>query len=67
MIMTINDTAISERECVKKTGRADRVVLLSRRADPSREIGDRLGLTRLENITRLLEKGHQSGIIRVQN
>ena len=29
------------------------------------EISDRLGLTRLK-VSRLLEKGHQSGIIRVQ-
>lgn len=63
--MTINDSAISEQGMCEEEQVARIAWFYYHDGLTQSEISDRLGLTRLK-VSRLLEKGHQSGIIRVQ-
>lgn len=63
--MTINDLAISEQGMCEEEQVARIAWFYYHDGLTQSEISDRLGLTRLK-VSRLLEKGHQSGIIRVQ-
>ena len=63
--MTINDSAISEQGMCEEEQVARIAWFYYHDGLTQSEIIDRLGLTRLK-VSRLLEKGHQSGIIRVQ-
>ncbi len=62
--MTINERQFQNRECVKKNRSRGSRGLLPRRADPERD--QRSSRADPFEVSRLLEKGHQSGIIRVQ-
>ncbi len=62
--MTSTIRQFQNRECVKKNRSRGSVVLLSRRADPERD--QRSSRPARLKVSRLLEKGHQSGIIRVR-
>ncbi|HBA6466288.1 TPA: transcriptional regulator LsrR [Escherichia coli] len=63
--MTINDSVISEQGMCEEEQVARIAWFYYHDGLTQSEISDRLGLTRLK-VSRLLEKGHQSGIIRVQ-
>ena len=60
--MTINDSAISEQGMCEEEQVARIAWFYYHDGLTQSEISDRLGLTRLK-VSRLLEKGHQSGII----
>lgn len=62
--MTINDSVISEQGMCEEEQVARIAWFYYHDGLTQSEISDRLGLTRLK-VSRLLEKGHQSGIIRV--
>lgn len=59
--MTINDSAISEQGMCEEEQVARIAWFYYHDGLTQSEISDRLGLTRLK-VSRLLEKGHQSGI-----
>ena len=64
-MMTINDPIISEQGMCEEELVARSAWFYYHDGMTQSDISNRLGLTRLK-VSRLLEKGHQSGIIRVQ-
>lgn len=64
-MMTINDPMISEQGMSEEELVARIAWFYYHDGMTQSDISNRLGLTRLK-VSRLLEKGHQSGIIRVQ-